>query len=53
MDGILFEKGKIAVQFPDSVPLRKIIKEVSRLVVMEGIRAEEELKKKIEEEPVL
>lgn len=35
--------GKVSVQTPESTFMKNLIKSISRLVVMEGIRGEQEL----------
>ena len=44
LDGVLYECGRVAVVNPPSKILDTIIKEVAKMVVVEGVGLEEELK---------
>ena len=52
LEGVLFNYGRISVQYPESRYLRSIIKNVAKLVVVEGIRAEEQLHRIYEDENI-
>lgn len=43
MEGIIYKMGKVSVQTPESAFMKNLIKSVARLVVMEGIRGEQQL----------
>jgi hypothetical protein len=43
MENIIYRLGKVGVQSPESTTIRNLVRSVSRLVAMEGIRGEQEL----------